>query len=77
MSAKKGKEEEIEYTKYERARMLGARALQISMGAPFLVKMEEGDLERVKFNPIEIAKLEFEAGVVPITVKRPLPKKKE
>jgi DNA-directed RNA polymerase subunit K/omega len=75
MSAKK--EEEIVYTKYEKARMLGARALQISMGAPFMVKMEQEDLERVKFNPVEIAKLEFEAGVVPITVRRPLPKKKE
>ena len=75
MSAKK--EEEIVYTKYERARMLGARALQISMGAPFMVKMEQEDLERVKFNPVEIAKLEFEAGAIPMTVKRPLPKRKE
>lgn len=77
MSAKKLKEEETNYTKYERARMLGARALQISMGAPFLVKMEPEDLERVRYNPVEIAKLEFEAGAVPITVKRNLPGKKE
>jgi DNA-directed RNA polymerase subunit K len=76
MSAKK--EEEItNYTKYEKARMLGARALQISMGAPFMVKLEQEDLVRLNFNPVEIAKLEFEAGVVPITVRRPLPKKKE
>lgn len=71
------KEEEITYTKYERARILGARALQISMGAPFMVKLEQEDLERLKFNPVEIAKLEFEAGAVPMTVKRPFPKKKE
>ncbi len=66
-------EEKKEFTKYERARMLGSRALQIAMGAPFLVKLEEKDLKKVKFNPIEIAKLEFEKGVIPITVKRPLP----
>jgi DNA-directed RNA polymerase subunit K len=75
MSAKK--EEEIVYTKYEKARILGARALQISMGAPFMVKLEQEDLAKLNFNPIEIAKLEFEAGVVPITVRRPFPKKKE
>lgn len=28
-----------EYTKYEIARMIGSRALQISMGAPFLIKL--------------------------------------
>ena len=65
--------EEEHYTKYEKARMLGSRALQLAMGAPFLVKLSEEDLERLKFNPIEIAKLEFEAGVLPITVRRPLP----
>lgn len=65
--------EEKEYTKYERARILGARALQISMGAPFLVKFNEKDLEEVKYNPVEIAKREFKEGVIPITVKRPQP----
>jgi DNA-directed RNA polymerase subunit K/omega len=62
------------YTKYETARMIGSRALQISMGAPFLVKLSEKDLEAIGYNPIEIAKREFEAGVLPITVRRPLPK---
>lgn len=61
------------YTKYEMARILGARALQISMGAPFLVKLNENELEEVKFNPVEIAKKEFKEGVIPITVKRPYP----
>ena len=70
-------EEEItHYTKYEKARILGSRALQIGMGAPFLVKLSEEDLKRIKYNPIEIAKIEFEKGVIPITVKRPLPKKR-
>ena len=64
---------EEKYTKFEKARILGARALQISMGAPFLVKLNENDLEDLRFNPIEIAKKEFEAGAIPITVKRPYP----
>lgn len=63
---------ENKFTKYEKARMLGSRALQISMGAPFLVKLEEKDLEKLKYNPLEIAKLELEAGVIPLTVKRPV-----
>lgn len=66
-------EEEIKYTKYEKSRIIGSRALQISMGAPFLVKVSEKKLEEIKFNPVEIAKLEFAEGIVPITVKRPLP----
>ena len=41
-------------TKYERARLIGARALQISSGAPFLVKLSDADLESINFNPIEI-----------------------
>lgn len=61
------------YTKYEMARILGARALQISMGAPFLIKLNEKDLEEIKFNPVEIAKKEFKEGIIPITVKRPYP----
>lgn len=61
------------YTKYETARILGARALQISMGAPFLIKLDEKDLEELKFNPVEIAKKEFKEGLIPITVKRPYP----
>ena len=61
-------------TKYEKARMLGSRALQIAMGAPFLVKLTKKRLEELQYNPIEIAKREYEAGVLPITVKRPLPK---
>jgi DNA-directed RNA polymerase subunit K len=51
------------YTRYERARIIGARALQISMGAPLLVKTE-------KIDPLEIAIEEFTQQVIPITVKR-------
>jgi len=66
----------MEYTKYEKARIIGARALQLSMGAPFMVKLSEKDLERLCFNTLEIAKLEFEQNLIPITVRRPLPGKK-
>ena len=74
MAAKKEdqKEQEVtDFTKYEKARMIGSRALQLSMGAPFLVKLSEKDLEKLKYDPIEIAMREFEEGVLPITVKRP------
>lgn len=70
------KSEEVSYTKYEKARIIGSRALQISMGAPMLIKLSEKDLEKMKYNPVEIAKLEFKAGVIPITVKRPMPGEK-
>ncbi len=64
-------EDVVEYTKYERARMIGSRALQLSMGAPFLVKLDNAQLEKIRFDPIEIALVEFHEGVLPITVKRP------
>lgn len=59
----------MKYTKYEKARIVGARALQISMGAPFLVKMSEKELEQIAYNPIEVAKIEFDKGVIPIAIK--------
>ena len=52
------------YTRYERARIVGARALQISMGAPVLIK----DINSVE--PIEVALTELERGLIPITVKK-------
>ncbi len=64
------------YTKYEEARIIGSRALQISMGAPFLVKLKDADLEKIKYNPVEIAKLEFTEDAIPITVKAPQPRSK-
>lgn len=65
----------MKYTKYEKARIIGARALQLSMGAPFLLKMSKESLEEINYNPVEISKMEFERGVLPITIKRPLPVK--
>lgn len=61
-------------TKYEKARVIGSRALQISMGAPFTLKLKKEDLEKIKYNPVEIAKMEFMKDTLPITIKRPMPK---
>ena len=65
----------MKYTKYEKARIIGARALQISMGAPLLMKLAKKDFEEMKYDPILIAKKEFDAGILPITIKRPMPMK--
>jgi len=58
------KEIKDKYTRYERARIVGARALQISMGAPVLAK----DTKTVE--PIEVAIIELEENLVPITVRK-------
>ena len=55
-------------TRFEKTRIISARALQIAMGAPILIKTDKND-------PKEVAKAEFEKNVLPITVKRELPKK--
>uniref|UniRef100_A0AC35F649 RPB6 homolog n=1 Tax=Panagrolaimus sp. PS1159 TaxID=55785 RepID=A0AC35F649_9BILA len=54
-------------TKYERARVLGTRALQIAMGAPVMVEME-GETD-----PLEIARKELKEQKVPIIIRRYLP----
>ena len=60
-----------EYTKYEKARIIGSRALQIAQGAPFKIELSQKQLEELRYNPIEIAKLEYTEGVIPITIRRP------
>lgn len=69
--------QEQTFTKYEVARILGARALQIAMDAPLLIKISVEELENVKYDPLKIAEIEFTSKVLPITVKRPMPKKTE
>jgi DNA-directed RNA polymerase I, II, and III subunit RPABC2 len=56
-------------TKYERVRVLGTRAKQISLGAKILVK----NVDLTTKSPIEIAKIELELGVIPFKIRRPLP----
>lgn len=65
------------FTKYETARILGARALQIAMNAPLLVKISKEDLEKVKYDPIKIADIELRSDILPISIKRPFPDKRE
>jgi len=55
----------MKYTRFEKARIIGARALQISMGAPILIDIPSGVID-----PLTIAHLEFEKGTLPITVRR-------
>jgi len=55
-------------TRFERARIVGARALQISMGAPVLLDVPES----IK-SPIELAELELQEGALPISIRRALP----
>jgi DNA-directed RNA polymerase subunit K len=63
----------MKYTKYEIARIIGARALQISQGAPLMLNLTEDDFERLRYSPLEIAKLEFHKDLIPIEVKRAVP----
>jgi len=53
----------MDFTRFERARMLGARALQISMGAPPLVTLDNPDA-------ITIAIAELRDGLLPMTTTR-------
>ncbi len=55
--------QEFNYTRYERARIVGARALQISRGAPPLIDVDTND-------PVTVASEELDRGVLPITVRR-------
>lgn len=54
-------------TKYERARILGTRALQLSLGAPCMVELGE------ETDPLEIAQKELKAKKIPIIIRRYLP----
>jgi len=54
-------------TKYERARVLGTRALQISMCAPVMVEID------CESDPLQIAQKELAARKIPIIIRRYLP----
>ena len=71
------KQKHEEFTRYEVARILGARALQIAMNAPILIKLSNEELEKIRYDALKIAEIEFESGVLPISVKRPMPKRKD
>ena len=55
-------------TRYEKARIVGARALQISFGAPILVEKPQNMIDRIR-----IAQLELKQGILPLTIRRSFP----
>jgi DNA-directed RNA polymerase I, II, and III subunit RPABC2 len=55
-------------TKYEKARIIGARALQISKNAPIMVEIEPGE-----WDPLKIAEKELIARKIPFIIRRYLP----
>ncbi len=55
----------MKLTRFERARIVGARALQIKLGAPVLTKTALGTID-----PLKLALVEYENGLTPITVVR-------
>jgi DNA-directed RNA polymerase subunit K len=56
----------VTYTRFEKARIIGARALQLSMGAPSIL----AEIPKNIIDPVEIAMLEYDEDAIPITVKR-------
>ncbi len=65
------------FTRYEVARILGARSLQLAMDAPVLLKLSKEEENELNYDTLKIAERELESDVLPITVRRPLPKKSE
>jgi DNA-directed RNA polymerase subunit K/omega len=55
-------------TRYEKARIVGARALQISFGAPILIEKPKNMID-----PIKIAQVELKSGILPLTLRREYP----
>jgi DNA-directed RNA polymerase I, II, and III subunit RPABC2 len=55
-------------TRYEKARIVGARALQISFGAPILIEKPKNMID-----PIKIALSELKSKILPLTIRRELP----
>ena len=77
-------EDDRDHTRFERARIIGARALQISMGAPLYVNEQDLRKEfseelvslygveeaKIRFvlDPLKIAMLEYQKDLIPIDV---------
>lgn len=53
------------YSKYEKARIVGARALQISMGAPIIIEIPKDVID-----PLRIALVEYDNEAIPMTVRK-------
>ena len=57
-------------SRFELARLISARAIQIGMGAPIFVKISKDFLEKIHYDPVEIARREFEEGKIPVAIVR-------
>jgi len=68
-------ETQYQFTKYEIARIIGARALQIAMDAPLLLKIPEEELKEMRYDSLKIAQRELDENVLPISIHRPSPRK--
>ena len=55
-------------TRFERARIIGARSLQLGMGAPSFIPFDETTRD-----PITQAMAELASGSLPISIRRSLP----
>jgi DNA-directed RNA polymerases I, II, and III subunit RPABC2 len=55
-------------TRFERARIIGARSLQLAMGAPFFVPLDETTKD-----PIVLAMMELASEALPLSIRRSLP----
>lgn len=51
-------------TRFEKARIIGARALQLSMGAKPMIEVNEA------LDPIDIATLELKKGLIPLDIRK-------
>lgn len=69
--------EHHQFTKYEIARIIGARALQIAMNAPMLLKISNDDLKLMRHDALKIAEKELQENVLPIAIARPTPRKRK
>lgn len=47
------------------------------MNAPLLIKISQEDLEKIKFDALKIAETELNSNILPISIKKPFPMKKE
>lgn len=62
------KKEDLQLNKYEKARLIGARALQLALGAPPLVDVLKVAKKDTYISPIELAVAELDASVLPLQV---------
>ena len=62
------KKEDLQLNKYEKARLIGARALQLALGAPPLVEVSKIARRDTYISPIELAVAELDANVIPLQV---------